>query len=60
MGLLVSKKEPLMLTPIHHASRRLIAEVEDADWLLEEELEEELKEEEHRIVLKLVLPKEIE
>lgn len=49
-----------MLTPIHHASRRLIAEVEDADWLLEEELEEELKEEEHRIVLKLVLPKEIE
>jgi len=42
--------------PLHYSSYQLIHNVEDADWLLEEELEEELREEEQEIVKKMVVP----
>jgi len=42
--------------PLHYSSYQLIRDVEDADWLLEEELEEELREEEQEIVKKMVVP----
>lgn len=42
--------------PLHYSSYQLIRNVEDADWLLEEELEEELREEEQEIVKKMVVP----
>lgn len=42
--------------PIHYSSYQLIHDVEDADWLLDEELEEELREEEQELIKRMVVP----